>query len=79
MKKLTAKQIEALRKIAAAGGTDFNFYWSKGQHRVEINGNCESALVRHGLITTRWVGGGVKAASLTDAGRAVLAGRKEAL
>jgi hypothetical protein len=73
--KLTSKQVEALRKVAAHGGTDFQYYWSSGSHRVEINGNCATALVRLGLITSRLSRPGEEFgqyASITAAGRAAL-------
>lgn len=76
----TGRQLEALQKIHAAGGS-MEYYWYPARGRkVEINGNCASALQKAGLIETGWLspkreGESVMVATLTAAGREQLAAK----
>jgi len=54
-KKLTPKQIEAMKLVLDAGPEGLDFYWYPARGRkVLINGNCETSLSRAGLIKTDW-------------------------
>jgi hypothetical protein len=62
---MTTKQKTALSTIAAAGPAGLDFYWHPARgRRVLINGNCQGALMRAGLIRCVW--------SKNDAGQSVL-------
>ena len=75
---MTQKQIDALQKIATAGGS-LEFYGKSSTtgrriSPVLINGNCAGALQANGLVTLSWSTSGLaQVATLTDAGRATVA------